>query len=270
MKTAYGMYARRIAAVVMCVCLAMVAGRTQADVVNMNHRNSTAVFDSASGGLTQWTVDGVECLGFEGLWIALPGQAESPLTVASAATLFGPESLEVIYNDYFGVSVDLAGDLTGGLAGSGVSHFTELITVKSPTAVTVRLLQYCDFGASAGLEQAEMMSSRLVELDVVHEGDVALNSPPVSHFQIGSAADLLTSLNDGAVTVLTDNVGPVVGNELAWVLQWDLELAANGTAMISRPKGVGPALTTIVPEPCTMSVMALASAALLARRRRKA
>ena len=276
MKTGYGIDARRIAAVVMCACLATVAGQMQADVVTLTDGNSTAVFDSVTGGggLTQWTVDGAGCLGFEGLWIALPGQAESQLTVASVVPIGSNKfaATHVYTSGAVNVTVGLIGELNGGGAGSGVSGFTEMITVMSPTATPVRLLQFCDFGTLAGLEQAEVKNDNsLIELDAVHEGSVAA-APGASHYQIGPAADLRAGLNDGAVTVLTDDAGPVVGNDLAWMVQWDLVLPGNNVpVLISRPKVVGPAASTIIiPEPCTMSVMALASAALLARRRRKA
>ena len=271
MKIGYGMNVKRIAAVAMCACLALLAGRMQAAPVTVIDGNSTAVFDSASGGLTQWTVDGVANLGFEGLWIGLGGQAESPLAVASVTPL-GPDKF-LATHVYAGgpvVTVNLMGDLSGGGVGSGVSGLTEMITVTSAAPISVRLLQYCDFGALGGLEMAEATNANsLVELNAAHEGTVSA-TPGASHFQLGSAADLLASLNDGAMTVLTDNAGPVIGENLAWVIQWDLELVPNVPAMISRPKVIGPALTTIVPEPCTMSMMALAGAALLARRRRKA
>ncbi len=272
MKTEYGTNARRTVAVAICALLALFAGRTQAALVTVTNGNSEAVYDSVSGGLTQWTVDGVQNLGFEGLWIGLPGQAESQLAVASVTPL-GPNRFLASYAYASGpvsLRVDLTGVLTGGIPGSGVSGLTEMITVTSPTAASVRLLQFCDFGALPGLEMVEIANDNsLIELTSAHDGEVAA-TPGASHQQIGPAVDLLAGLNDGAMTVLTDNVGPVIGEDLAWVYQWDLELVADEVAMISRPKVIGPALTTIIPEPCTMSVMALASAALLARRRRKA
>ncbi|MDB6109574.1 MAG: hypothetical protein JWR69_1324, partial [Pedosphaera sp.] len=63
-----------------------------------------------------------------------------------------------------------------------------------------------------------------------------------------------------------DNVGSGIGpGNVTWALQWDLTIAAGGTALISKDKY----LEIIVPEPSTFALTGLGLAAFLLLRRRQ-
>jgi hypothetical protein len=64
--------------------------------------------------------------------------------------------------------------------------------------------------------------------------------------------------------VLNDNAGAVGPGDVTWAFQWDFQLAAGDSFIISKDKYLN---VTIIPEPSTLGFVALGLAVVLLRKR---
>jgi hypothetical protein len=78
-------------------------------------------------------------------------------------------------------------------------------------------------------------------------------------YDAGDAALLLASLDDNALTVLTNNTAAGPGLDVGWVAQWDLNVFADNSISIGIDKH-------FTPEPASVALLAIGSLLLIRRR----
>lgn len=269
---------KRLMVVVTIGCLAIPVMATDIIEVPLTDMNSIATFElNTSMGLRDWTVDGVNHISRQWFWYRIGNEAgigESSIDTISAPEYYpSGNSLTVYYTsgseEHF--EIELSYVLTGALLGSHTSHLLETIkitnTSKDESLENFHFFQYCDFDLGGTFNDASVWitgGNTAWQVDdsgyYASEG-VVTRSP--SHYQVAYYDAVLTSLNDGSPTTLSDTAGPIGPGDLTWAFQWDFNLAPGGTYEISK-------LKSVTPEPATMSLLALgALGALLMRRRRK-
>jgi len=287
MKSEYGKYAKRVGTLVTCCCLAAAAGPVHADFVPLSDENSMAVYQATgpNAGILGWTVDGAQRMAYQGLWIGIGDAAETSvgwLRLDELGAYDTPRApgMDIVFaryvDDASGLTVEFTAALSGGAAGSGVASVMETISVVNTGRQTVQahLFQYCDFGgsATAGLQEQGWIESvnALGESDGAYDGGVVVTPAP-SHYEIGPADELFAELQDDLATTLSDaTYGLGAGGDLAWAYQWDMVLSPDESYLISKNKVTEPSYgAPPVPEPGTMSLLALASMALFVRRPRR-
>ena len=266
--------------------LAAVPAVTQATIVTLTDRNSSASFnldnDLGSAGQQTWFVDGgVDQIKQQWFWYRVgPTGGESRIDTISPSLSIpsngdfdpGNESLAVQYQNAQ-LRVTITYELTGGLPGSGVADLGELIAIDnlSGAPLDLHFFQYVDFdlNGTAGNDSGQLTGAPVntaSQSDPNATATEEVTTPAPSQYQIGSAATLSAALNDGSPTNAGTIAGPVGPGDVAWLFQWDQVIPANGSLLISKDKG----LVVVVPEPATASLLALGATGLLLRRRRGA
>ena len=265
----------------MLACLSGISA--QADDFTLSQKNATLGVNitNAAAGVVKWNVDGVNYLNFQNFYYRAGAQTSesSVQSISSSPTVSFtqiPNALSLLDVTYANASysVRTVYQLTGGNAGSGSSGLSETITVKNLTgsALDFHLFQFSDFNlwGQPGGQTAQFgfdtlgQPYKVTQTDGTHTltESVNANSAPVGHFEAATGNTTLTSLTDGATTVLNDNATSGPGN-VTFAYEWDATLAANGgTLTISK-------LMNIVPEPTTATIILTAIGTSLAVRRRK-
>ena len=260
-----------LAGALVCACLAVPVSAV-ADTYVLSDLNSEVRIDPASdAGMYSWTVDGVEHLGRQWFWLRVGSQGpEMPLNLLGAPTVTAtPWALEARYQTAT-VAVMVRYMLTGGLEGSLTADVAESIRISNlgTTSLDMHFFQYSDFNLEGTAEDDAIWLAGADHNTVRQRGVGTIFSevvvtPPPSHYEVGSAADLLASLMDGSPTTAGDLGGPYAG-DIGWVFQWDAVIAPGRSLIISKDKLIDP-----VPEPLTVVTMGLAVASVAARLRRR-
>jgi hypothetical protein len=259
------------------VTFSLVASISQAAVYNQTHKNSTLVFDD-SQGLTSWTIDGVGHLAFQSYFYRIGGGGGESLvqslgapTVNLFANAASQSVLDLTYTHAL-FTVRTVSILQGQNLGTGKANLTESLTVQniSGAPLDLHFFQYSDFdlgGAISGQTLQFLPNNLNNQLYKVQQtsGSIALNSTistasfPVGHVEAGFFPSTYVSLTDANPTTLNDvtSAGP---GDVTYAYQWDVILGANESLQISK-------LTSIVPEPTALSLVALAGLAFAARKR---
>jgi hypothetical protein len=179
----------------------------------------------------------------------------------------------ITYTSPLGFSVRVDYQLTGGLLGSGVSDIRETIRIDNNTAAPLdfHFFQYSDFnlGGTAGNDTVVLSKNSLNRFNdaLQTEAGVALSetvtAPSAAHGEAALAGATLLKLNNGVADNLSDAAGPLTG-DVTWAFQWDFNIAAGGSAIISKDKYLE---LVAVPEPASAALL-LAGVGLLARVRK--
>jgi hypothetical protein len=255
------------------------ASNAQAALITLLDQNSGANFilEQQYGQVT-WYVDGVNQLSKQWFWyragdmsheasidsLELTGFA---LTDTNPFTDENDDTLALLYADAAHTfNIELGLRLRGGTAGSGTADLAEQISIRNLTAnpLEFHFFQYVDFNldenpegdlvnfpANNTVTQYKPGGSRVTETVI---------TPSSSHRETRLVPITLDSLNDSLPTTLdgTNSSGP--GN-VAWAFEWDVVIAPGGEFQISKDK-------QIVPEPATLSLLALSALPLIRRRRK--
>jgi hypothetical protein len=236
-------------------------------VVTLTDGNSSSVFNiGTQAGNSSWTVDGVNQLAQQWMWVGLGGAAPESLNNLTNSFLF--HSGGVMNTTYTGAgyTVGLEVTLTGGSAHSGTATMAEILTFNntSDATETAHLYDYADFAVN-GLtnNQLTLSGTPVNTADTIGTGgtdaNVSVTGNP-NHYQVGTGSTILNELNSGSAVTLSDgSVGPITGNA-NFAMEWDPTVDAGGTFQISIDKTITNGAQPLVPLPSG----AYSAAALLA------
>jgi hypothetical protein len=234
------------------------APQASAALYTLTDQNSSVTVDTASqAGAYNWAVDGQDILYQQWFWYRIGNTAEHPIdTVDSTpAVTATPRSLFVTYSAAnFSIEVDYL--LTGGSAGSRTSDVAETIRITNTgtSALDFHFFQYSDFDLSgndtvqiqAGAQDVHQTPASPAAL-MMNETVVA---PAPNHWEANTYHNTLDSLNNGTPTTLNNNftAGP---GDVTWAFEWDTNIAAGNTFIISKDKRTAPN----VPEPAAIGLL---------------
>lgn len=279
----------------MVLAMAVVMGLTvtsvYADQITLEDRNSTVRIDTdgtggGEAGMYDWLVDGTDHLFQQWFWVRVRGDnQETPLhgldqtgLVVTDTNPFDDvrtDTLAVMYMDpadRFRITIKYT--LVGGSTGSQTSDIAEIIRVDnlSGESLNIQVFQYSDFDlfGDAGNEDVEITGGNTArQVDLVN--GVALSETVVTPRPTIAEAAFFSStrdkLNDGVADNLNGSTSAGTG-DVTWAFQWDITLAARGAGssyLISKDKNI--VVERFIPEPATISMLALAGMGLLRRRR---
>lgn len=258
------------------------AARAEAAVHLLGDDNSAALIDTGSPGamgMFQWQVEGVNQLSQQSFWYRHGGAGQES-NLSSGLTLVAEhvsdtnwngldDALYVKYSDGV-IDVEVTYLLNGGALGSNASDVAEIITLTNtqPVDLDFHFFQYSDFdlNGTMGDDYAMMMNHNTVrQWDSQTVFSETVVTPAADRWEIAPFGTTLTSLNDASITTLgkTPGIGTVMGPmDLTWAFQWDFTIPAGHSVQISKDKRLAP-----VPEPTTLSLLALGGLAVLRRRR---
>jgi len=245
-----------------------------APIATITDEDSTASFDLGGGtGMYSWAIGDVEHLAQQWFWyrVGSTGGERAIDTLGSRfhgttdANFDGDhETLYVRYEDGQ-LRVTVMFVLNGAEPGNPSADIAESIQITNLTSGTMDLhfFQFGDFdlGGTATDESVRILDARGARQEDIgfYASEVVL-TPRADHWQADSAQTIFSNLNDGLPTTLTDAAGPVGPGDLGWAFQWDRTLRGGESFLISEDK-------QIVPEPITMSLIAVGGVVLLRRKK---
>jgi hypothetical protein len=243
-----------------CATVAVLAGGQAMGVDNvLQDRNSTVrVNDATADGMHDWTVSGMNHLSQQWFWFRVGAEAqERPLNALPLTGAFltdtnpfvdaHADTLSLQYSG-LGYTIEPSWTLRGGSIGSARSDIAETITINNNRNEPLHMsfFQYSDFdlrGTAAG--DTVRIIGPLRNTADQFEGEFTLSetivTPPPSHWQAAFFPVILNSLNDGGVTTLNDNAGPLGPGDVTWAFQWDITIAPGDSFIISKDKSIVPA-----------------------------
>lgn len=256
-----------------------------AEIATLTDLNSELTFDTeAAGGspfgLTGWKVDNVNHAFQDSFWYRVGSQTREfrvdgsgPLQhLVSAPTDFNPnpghDDFLVVYEDTETVltpetfTITLHYALSGGAVGS---HQSVLLTDFSidnsgDERLAISLYHYADFNlsGSGAHDHLEVNSGTATQTDsqtkVLQQQLFGLPH----HFEASTVPLLLTHLDDGAISTLSGNGGPLGSGNLAWGYQWDLTVAGNAGESRSWATTISAVPEPAAAIPVSLSLVALA------------
>jgi len=232
----------------------MLAVTGTAGAVTLTDLNSSATIDPSGSGMNNWTVDGVSQLYQQWFWYRIGSQGpEASLdTIGTPAIVqVDPAIATITYsNDLLTIKVIYA--LAGGTAGSQTSDIAETIRItnNSCDTQTIHFFQYADFdlGGTPGNDTVTLVNANLVsQMDPLSTLGETVETPTPNHYELAFFSTTRDKLNDALPTTLSDGATSVGPGDATWAFEWDRDIVAGGTFIISKDKHLSP-----VPEPLTM------------------
>ncbi len=241
-----------------------------ATVFTLVDENSSVDIDTASSaGTYNWDIDGTGALFQQWFWYRdnTSGMTRELSIDNLNLDLEGTtdtdfdgdhDNLYVRYNNATANSaatfeIEVNYRLAGGAVGSNASDIAETITINNLTssALDFSFFQYSDFDlGDAGGDTAYMSNPNTV---TQYDANVFLSetvvTPAATNWEIDHYSNTLDSLQDDAVTTLSNGTSPLTG-DVTWAFQWDVIIGGLGSFQISKDKNV-----RSVPEPATLFLL---------------
>jgi hypothetical protein len=254
--------------------LSLLAAAPAHGAFSMVSGNSTVGFDpSSQAGVFSWNVDGINQLAQQWFWYRVgPNGPESSINALSAPTVMHQPGIisdgyEIQYTGANGLSVDVKYSLVGGTAGSHASDLSEQITLtnRNTDSMSLHFFQYSDFDLNGTANDDTLVFKNANTVDQSDGGSVFSET-----VQTGGAgpsdheADffpvLLNKLNDGLPTTLNNLPGigvPLGPGDVSWGFQWDFNIGAGNSVIISKDKNLSASAGANVPEASSWLVWGL-------------
>lgn len=270
-----------LSAFAVCWTLMLSVGQAQyVDPVYLTSGNSVAGVDlGSSAGMFSWSVDNQNQLKQQWFWWRVG--ATGPESALNQGTTYikqtpAPNLLTSTYSDSLGrFDIRIDYKMFGGSPGDGTSDITETIAIYNKTAAPLDLhfFQYSDFNIDGGNNDTVQILSdgsgyySAIQLDGTYYGvSETIGSPSANRAQAAFAdvaGATLAALTDGLTTDLDNSTfaGP---GDVTWALQWNFDIAANGSVEVFKDKQLK---VGYIPEPGAVALLGLGAAALLLRRR---
>jgi hypothetical protein len=263
--------------VVFCLLTAMSIWQSRAATYTLSDANSSVIFDSASGNLSSWSVDGQNQLAVQNFWYRIGAGNSVALSTLGTTTVtpIDASSLKVTYASAQ-VSVSVSYFLTGTQTGNGQSDIYESIKMSSLAGpLNFHLFQFSDFNlqGTPGGDAAYMNTdagSGLISGVNQSKGTVTYT---VAATGIGPYANLgqVDASSPGTLPVagtangLNGVIGQpsaITGPNVSWSLQWDFPNL--NQQLISEDNFLN---TTLVPEPSILAFITLGLVGFALRKR---
>lgn len=244
-------------------------------IFTLEDRNSSASFDLNSGQIA-WEVDGISQLFAQEFYFRRASDTRELRLDATNLTLEGvlasdtnpfrddaDDALAQLFSDDNGLQIETIFTLRGGTDFSGRSDLAEQIVIRNNgnESLSLSFFQFVDFdlGGDAGDDFGQIVNANTVnQSDDGFFISETVVTPQATLFQVGDAGEMTAMLNDDSIDVL-DGTESFSGN-VAWSFQWDIELAAGQSFIISKDK-------SIVPAPGSVALLGLAGLVATGRRR---
>jgi hypothetical protein len=262
----------------LCITIALSVDSTKAETHVLEDRNSTATVDDEAlvKGINSWYVDGADNLYQQWFWLRIGDTAaeqtidsidpDGPLVSLTDSDFDpGAESLQLRYEGA-DLQIDVSLELVGGTPGSGTSDLVEAISITNmgTSVLDLHFFQYVDFDLGTFINDDTVWlenANTFIQTDIggawiSETADV----PTPSRHEAALYDATLTKLEDLNPDILNNVSGPTTG-DATWAFQWDFELGAGSSYIISKNKHL------VIPEPTTICLLGLGGL-LLCRRRR--
>ncbi len=257
---------------------ALLLVQANAQIITLADNNSTAQIDPTSqNGMFDWSVQGRNQLFQQWFWYRIGSTLQHSIDTISAPviTTYGTREVTISYTaNNFTLSIDylLSGGSVVGPGQFANSDIGETIRIvnTSAGALDFHFFQYSDFDLGGpGNDTVQLgRNGRGLFNDAYQQDPQAgltetVTTPGANHGEVDYFANTRNRLNTIAGYNLNDVAGPVGPGDVTWALQWDLNIAAGGSAIISKDKY----LSVLVPEPSTFALAGLGIAMWALRRR---
>ncbi|NLN75088.1 MAG: DUF11 domain-containing protein [Armatimonadetes bacterium] len=237
-------------ATIMCaliaVSLMMAPSCSEAASYDMASGNSSASIDPTSNvGMTSWVIDGINQVGSQWWYYRIGDSQQQPINQLATpqVTQTAPNMIDILYS---GPTVDviLRYVLSGGSPGSGNSTMAESVRVRNKTSETIdfHLFEFTDLNLNdtPGDDSAALVNPTTITqwdggLITTESASTGGMTPVPDAWEIGNASYLFNKLNNDSMAVLADATTPLSG-DIAFAFQWDLEIAAGRTDILSKSK----------------------------------
>ncbi len=252
---------------VLTCALAVSAVTAQAQIVTLIDGTSTAQIDAGSqAGMFNWFVNSHDYLAQQWFWYRIGDTGpESALNTLSAPSVLQPVANQVSLSyANAGLSVEADYLLSGQTAGAKMN---ETITINNTTtnSLPLHFFQYANFDLGSADTVQLGLSGGKFNYALQTSGSLLLSetvvTPGANHGEAALFPVTLNKLYDALPTTLSDAAGPVGPGDVTWAFQWDLDIPAGSSVIISKIK------TLEVPEPAALSLLVLSLGALALRRR---
>jgi len=247
------------------------ATSASAQVVTLANGNSSTTIDLGSpAGMVNWIVDGVNILNQQSFF-SRSGPAGGPnLTVNSTASSISPSaivqlipssSLSAMHTEG-SFNVTTVYTLVGGANGSGTADISEQIKIQNTTAAPLvfNFFQYANFAGNGIVELGQNSRGFFNEAFISGGGLVVTEnldtgiSPGANYGQVGDPTAILADITGttGFNPNSTDTSGPG-----AWVLEWQRQISAGGSLIISKDLNAAGVTLAPSPEPPAWSLVSI-------------
>lgn len=265
-------------------------GSAFAQIINMNDGGSTAAINTASSaGMFNWTVDGQNQLNQQWFWYRTDGGVAQPINSISAPTITtstGATGINEVTSVYQNAQIKISIDyfLQGGGSGSGNADITESIMAvnKTGSSMNLNFYQYSNFNLLGGASHDTINifgSPGAYNFIRQANGSTALQeavtAPDANFAEAANVGQTLNELNTALGLMLNGNTTAGPG-DVTWALQWNQALDANGSTDgsgnptdefdLTKDKSLS---ISVIPEPSTMTLIALGFGGLGSALRRK-